>query len=81
MTVLNLRTKVLQGLLRVFRLFRLVVVGVLCLLIGVAARQLLDAYVPEMTLFLQKKPAEAEVQVVQPPPPDIDPSWEAVETF
>lgn len=48
---------------------RLVVVGVVCLLIGVAARQLLDAYGPEMMLFLKKKPVEAEVHVTQPPPP------------
>jgi hypothetical protein len=69
------------GLFRVFRVVRLVVVGALCLLIGVAARQLFDAYGPDMMLFLKKKPAEAEIHIIQPPPPGIPTSREPVETF
>lgn len=60
---------------------RIVVVGALCLLIGVAARQLFDAYGPDMMRFLKKKPAEAEVHLIPTPPLDIHPSGESVETF
>ncbi len=80
MTASDLRTNAMQGLFRVFRALRLVIVSVLCLLIGVATRQFLDAYGAEMMRIL-KKPAEAPVQVIAAPPLDIPLSREPGETF
>jgi len=80
-TVPDLRTRVMRGLSRVFHVARLVVVSVVCLLIGVAARQLFDAWGLERMPFLKKEPVEAEVHVIVTPPPDIQPSREPVEPF
>jgi hypothetical protein len=65
--VLDLKKKAMQGAVKVFRLVRLVVVAVVCLLIGVSARQLFDAYGRDMIPFLREAKSHTEAHVIMPP--------------
>ena len=75
----DLKKRAIQGAVKVFRAVRMVIVACVCLLIGFSARQLFDAYVPEMILFLKKDRLDAEVQVIATPQQDLSVSLEPVE--
>lgn len=75
----NLKRRAVEGVVKVFYLVRMVVVACVCLLIGFSARQLFDAYAPEMIPFLQTDRHDAEVQVVPSPQQDLSVSLEPVE--
>lgn len=75
-----MKSRVVQGVFRVLRFVRLVVVAVVSLLIGVSARQLFDAYGKERIPFLRDKDTDREVYVVTYPaqdnpvmPPPVEP--------
>lgn len=75
----GLKKRALQGAVKVFRIVRMVVVACVCLLIGFAARQLFDSYVPEMVPFLKNERLDAEVQFIPTPQQDLSVSLEPVE--
>ncbi len=52
--MLDFRKKAIGGAVRLFHAVRMVVVACVCLLIGVSARHLIDAYGPEMISALKK---------------------------
>ncbi len=51
----RIRIAALQGVLKAFRLVRVLLVAFVFLLIGFSARQLLDAYGPDMIPFVKKE--------------------------
>ncbi len=53
----------MQGAVRLFHALRMLVVACVCLLIGVCARHLIDAYGPEVVSSLRKARLNAEVPV------------------
>ena len=63
----DLKTRTIQGAVKAFRFLRLVVVAVVCLLIGVSARQLFDAYGRDMIPFLREVKTETEAHLIVPP--------------
>jgi hypothetical protein len=75
----DLKKRAIQGAMKVFRAVRMVIVACVCLLIGFSARQLFDAYVPEMIPFLKKDRLDAEVHVIPAPQQDLSVSLEPVE--
>ena len=54
-----LKRRAIQGALKVFYAVRMVVVACVCLLLGFSARQLFDAYVPEMISRLTQERIES----------------------
>jgi hypothetical protein len=70
-----------QGLAKTLHAVKLIVVAVVCLLIGVTARHLFDAYGKEMVPFLKGKRVEAETRVVAPPRQEIPLPRKPVEPF
>jgi hypothetical protein len=80
-TMPNLTRRALQGLVRILHAVKLTVVAVICLLIGVTARQLFDAYGKEMVPFLKGKRVEAETRVIESPQPDHPLTRKLVEPF
>ena len=76
-----MKARAVQGVVRVFRFVRLVVVAVVCLLIGVSARQLFDAYAREKIPFLRDKDTDGEVYVVTHPTQDSPATLAPVEPF
>jgi hypothetical protein len=75
----NLTKRAMQGLTRILHAVKLIVVAVICLFIGVTARQLFDAYGREIVPFLKEKRVEAETYEVVPPQQQIPLSREPVE--
>ncbi len=75
----DLKKRAMQGAVKVFHVVRMVIVACVCLLIGFSARQLFDAYVPEMIPFLEKERLDAEVHVLPTPQQDLSVSLEPVE--
>lgn len=65
--MLDLKKKAMRGAVRAFRLVRLVVVALVCLLIGVSARQLLDAYGREVIPFLREVETDTVANEILPP--------------
>lgn len=70
----GLKNKAMQGAVRVFRTVRMLVVACVCLLIGFSARQLFDAYVPDMISHFKKDLLDAEVRLVPSPRRDLSAS-------
>jgi hypothetical protein len=66
----DLKGRAIQGAVKAFRLARLVVVAAVCLLIGVSARQLFDAYGKDMIPFFREVKTETEAQVILSPHED-----------
>ena len=60
----GLKKRAMEGAWKVFRALRMLVVACVCLLIGFSARQLFDAYVPDLISHLKKDLFDAEVRVV-----------------
>ena len=77
--MLDLKKRAIQGAVKVIRAVRMVIVACVCLLIGFSARQLFDAYIPEMVPFLEKDRFDAEVHVIPTPQQDLPVSLEPVE--
>jgi hypothetical protein len=75
----DLKKKAIRGAVKVFRGVRTVIVACVCLLIGFSARQLFDAYVPEMIPFLKKDRMDAEVYVIPTAQEELSVSLEPVE--
>ena len=71
----------MQGLARILHAVKLIVVAVVCLLIGVTARHLFDAYGKEMVPFLKGKRVEAETHVIAPPQQETPLARNPVEPF
>jgi len=78
----NVIERTTQGLVKVLHAVKLIVVAVICLLIGMTARQLFDAYGREMVPLLREERVEAEMYEVDLPQQEIplprkpaDPSW------
>jgi len=78
-TMPDLKKRAMQGAVKVFHLVRMVIVACVCLLIGFSARQLFDAYGPEMIPFLKKERLDREVHVIPTPQQDVSVSLEPVE--
>ena len=64
----DLKKRTIRWLASVFRAVRVVVVALVCLLIGVSARHLFDAYGRELIPFLKQERIEAEIRVIRAPP-------------
>jgi|GEM_PF-2388791 len=77
----DMTTRAMQGLARILHAVKLIVVAVVCLLIGVTARHLFDAYGKEMFPFLKEKRVEAETHVIAPPQQGIPLARNPVEPF
>ena len=73
--------RVKQGLAKTLHAVKLIVVAVVCLLIGVTARHLFDAYGKEMVPFLKEKHVEAETHVIAPPRHEIPLTRNPVDPF
>jgi hypothetical protein len=71
----------MQGLARILQAVKLIIVAVVCLLIGVTARHLFDAYGKEMVPFLKEKRLEAETHVIVPPQQEMPLVRNPVEPF
>lgn len=67
----DLKKIAIQGAVKVFHIVRTVIVACVCLLVGFSARQLFDAYVPEMIPFLKKEHLDAEVHIIPTPQQDL----------
>jgi len=77
----DVTARVMQGLARILHAVKLIVVAVVCLLIGVTARHLFDAYGKEMVPFLKEKRVEAETHVIVPPQQEIPLTRNPVDSF
>ena len=66
----DLKKRAMQGAVKAFRLVRLLIVAVVCLLIGVSARQLFDAYGRDMIPFLREVKTETEAHEILSPHED-----------
>jgi hypothetical protein len=77
----DVTTRATQGLAKILHAVKLIVVAVACLLIGVTARHLFDAYGKEMVPFLKEKRVEAETHVIAPPHQKIPLARNPVEPF
>jgi hypothetical protein len=75
----DLKKRAIQGAVKVFHVFRMVIVACVCLLIGFSARQLLDAYAPDMISFLKKERIDSEVHVIPTPQQDLSVGLEPTE--
>ena len=74
-----LKRRAIRGALKVLHAVKVVVVACVCLLLGFTARQLFDAYVPEMISNLTQERVDTEVQLVPAPQQDFTVSLEPVE--
>ena len=70
-----------QGLVKILHAVKLIVVAVMCLLIGVTARQLFDAYGREIVPFLREEGVEAEIYEMASPQQEISLPRKPVELF
>lgn len=77
----DVRVRAMQGLEKILHAVKLIVVAAVCLLIGVTARHLFDAYGKEMVPFLKEKRVEAETHVVEPRQEEIPLVRKPVEPF
>jgi hypothetical protein len=71
------KKKAMAGAVKMFYAVRMLVVACVCLLIGFSARQLFDAYVPDMISHLKKNLLDAEVQVLPSPHQEVSVGFEA----
>lgn len=74
------RRKLIQASRKALHALKVTVVAVICLLIGVCARQLFDAYAKEKIPFLREKDAESEVYVILSPSQEASPTPGPVES-
>ena len=77
----DVTARAMQGLAKILHAVKLIVVALVCLLIGVTARHLFDAYGKEMVPFLNDKRVEAETHVIMPPQQESPLSRSPVEPF
>jgi hypothetical protein len=71
----NLKRGAIRGFLSVLRVARVVVVALVCLLVGVSARHLFDAYGRELIPFLKQERVEAVIPSEQGIPQPLSPSF------
>jgi len=77
----DLKKKLIQASRKALYALKVTVVAVVCLLIGVCARQLFDAYARERIPFLREKDTESEVYVILSPSQEASPTRRPVEPW
>ena len=80
-TMPNVTKRAMHGLVKTLHAVKLILVAVICLFIGVTARQLFDAYGREVIPFLREKGVEAETYEAVSPQQQIPLPRKSVELF